>query len=74
MNDIIQTALGIATLLGFAIKAYAIIDKRNDALSEKMASLEARIYAHEIECQTRNRYIEIILERLEKALDARHIA
>jgi hypothetical protein len=74
MNELIQTALGLATLLGFALKAYNLIDKRNDALSEKMASLEARIHAHEIECQTRNRYTENILERLERALDARNFA
>ncbi|BAY10631.1 hypothetical protein [Calothrix sp. NIES-2098] len=74
MSDIIQTALGVATLLGFALKIYQNIDKRNDELTEKIASLEARIRAHEVECQTRNHYFETILKRVENALDARRAA
>lgn len=71
MNEIIQLALSAATLLGFALKIYSKMDERNDELSDKIAALESRIRAHEVECQTRNKYIENVLQRLEHSLDAR---
>ncbi len=69
MNELIQLILSVATLLGFAFKVYQNIDKRDDELTERITALESRLRSHEIECQTRNKYIENILERLERALD-----